>query len=191
MKINSSNLTTQLYMWFYHIEEYQLPKNLCPYFWKVVLMFLLIVPYTAFCIPVVVYEIIMKLGKKEGSDLSTTDRPIFSFITYIILLIIISMIVAVSSIWISIPNDKSFLFQLRILGSLLWGLAIGTGIYHLIKWLYSAIGDYRYRKNNYDINGNWLPREPKPNLVKEFVKAKYHKYCPKIEWVNSNNGDQN
>jgi phosphatidylglycerophosphatase A len=25
--------------------------------------------------------------------------------------------------------------------------------------------------------------EPRPNLVKEFIKAKYHKYCPKIDWT--------
>jgi len=31
-----------------------------------------------------------------------------------------------------------------------------------------------------------------PSILREFIKAKYHKYCPKIEWVNKNqNQNQN
>ena len=42
-------------------------------------------------------------------------------------------------------------------------------------------------KNNYDENGNWIPYEDRltgkrPNIILEFIKAKYNKYCPKIDW---------
>jgi hypothetical protein len=36
--------------------------------------------------------------------------------------------------------------------------------------------------DDYMINPDYVPYEPKPNILIEFIKAKYHKYCPKIDW---------
>jgi hypothetical protein len=48
--------------------------------------------------------------------------------------------------------------------------------------------DRRYQKRleeRWDENGNYVPRkEDKPNIIIEFVKAKYNRYCPKITWKN-------
>jgi hypothetical protein len=35
---------------------------------------------------------------------------------------------------------------------------------------------------NYVKNPNYEPYEKKPNIIIEFIKAKYNRYCPKIEW---------
>lgn len=43
------------------------------------------------------------------------------------------------------------------------------------EWIWNDEGDYVR-------NPDYLPHEEKPNIIIEFIKAKYNKYCPKIEW---------
>ena len=48
----------------------------------------------------------------------------------------------------------------------------------------------KYREFIWDDNGDYVPNpdyvpyEEKPNIIIEFIKAKYHRYCPKIDWKN-------
>lgn len=35
----------------------------------------------------------------------------------------------------------------------------------------------------------YIPTPKKPNIIGEFIKAKYHKYCPKITWENEANNN--
>lgn len=183
MKINTSSPTTQLYMWFYGITERKLPTNLCPYFWKLVLMISLIIPYSIFCIPVVIYEVILKILKKEDSRYETFERIGVSIFAYFSLIIVTSLIVAVSLFWNTYPLKTSpLLSNLSMLGVLIWLIGILIGLYHLIKFIYEWYID---RNVKYDENGYRLYSAPKDSIVKEFIKAKYYKYCPRIEWINN------
>jgi hypothetical protein len=68
---------------------------------------------------------------------------------------------------------------------MLWFVILVVGSYHLIKGIYEYIREKNHEKKfKYDENGYRIYPEPKVNIVKEFVKAKYHKYCPRIEWVS-------
>ena len=55
MKLNSNSISSKLYRWFYGTKE--LPNNLCPYFWKLVLAWLVLIPYSLVCLPVILTEI--------------------------------------------------------------------------------------------------------------------------------------
>jgi len=79
-------------------------------------------------------------------------------------------------------------------GIILWAGAIlvgsVVGIIHLfekrkerkrnlnLKYIWDENGDYIE-------NPNYAPYEKKPNIIIEFIKAKYNRYCPKIDWENN------
>jgi len=69
-----------------------------------------------------------------------------------------------------IPDKDSLLWVIMGVGCILWGslilFGIGWGIYETVKYLKSK-------------NSN---TEKTDNIIVEMVKAKYHKYCPKIDW---------
>ena len=71
------------------------------------------------------------------------------------------------------------------LGIMIWAAAIVIGVIEGVK----ALKEWNYsRKINYDENGRRIwgePKEQKTYLVVEFVKAKYNKYCPKIDWTDN------
>jgi acyl-homoserine lactone acylase PvdQ len=55
MKLNINSTSAQLYRWFYATE--QMPQSLCPYFWKLVLMWVFILPYTILSLPVILMDL--------------------------------------------------------------------------------------------------------------------------------------
>ena len=70
-----------------------------------------------------------------------------------------------------------------------WFGALILGIAMLYKYFLEKRDEAKWKrmKNNYDENGNWIPYEDRltgkrPNIILEFIKAKYNKYCPKIDW---------
>jgi hypothetical protein len=181
MKLNQNSISSKLYRWFYGTKE--LPNNLCPYFWKLVLAWLVLIPYSLVCLPVIIMEIYDKDYKYN--DNSTGKRIGMSALTYFILFIIICMITFFGLFFIEPEKDSLYGFM-GTLGAFVWLLSIVIGIVEGVK----AIKRWNYnRKIKYDENGYRIwnqPKEEKTYLAVEFVKAKYHKYCPKIEWVNSN-----
>lgn len=186
MKINTSSVSTQLYMWFYGISERKLPTNLCPYFWKLVLMSLLIIPYSIFCLPVIIMELVMKILNKEEFRNETWERVGYSLVIYLVLIGLSSLVISITLFWNTYSHKTDpLMYNLSIAGTLLWGLSILIGSYHVLRGIGEWIFNWFSNKNvKYDEGGYRIYREPKVNIVKEFVKAKYHKYCPRIEWVN-------
>jgi hypothetical protein len=180
MRLNKNSVTSRLYKWFYGIGEWEgLPNNLCPYFWKVVLMYLTIIPYVLFSIPVVVYDLFDK--NYRNGDRKTGERLGVSVGIYIALFIIVSLISAILALFIKIEPKSLFEF-LVVGGSLFWAALVVFGIIegskHLREWSTTD-------KNYYDETQNkWVVKKAKVNMTAEFIKAKYHKYCPKIDWYN-------
>jgi hypothetical protein len=180
MKLNSNSISSKLYRWFYGTND--LPNNLCPYFWKLVLAWLVIVPYSLVCLPMIVLELIDK-GYKY-SDNSTGKRIGMSTIVYFILFVISSMVSFICVFFVS-PEKDSFYLSLSALGAMIWVIAIVIGVIEG----YKVFTEWNYRRKiKYDENGYRIlnpPKQEKTYLVVEFAKAKYNKYCPKIDWIDN------
>jgi hypothetical protein len=177
MNLNFDSNTAKLYRWVY--AKNSMPQNLCPYFWKVVLMYFIIIPYAILSLP----YLFMK-GKDRGDDFA--EKPVTGFFIYIALGLAASMLFSISVFWYTAPKD-SFLLQMQILGILLWIVAIAISIYHGVKYIRRRIEEskIKYDENGYRI---WEAPKPKePNLFVEWVKATYNEYCPRIEWSKTKN----
>lgn len=181
MRLNKNSLTPKLYKWFYGVDEYKgLPTNLCPYFWKVVLMYLTIIPYTLFSIPVVIYDLLDK--QYENGDRKTGERLGVSFGVYIGIVIVSALIMAIVGLFVTF-EPKSFLEHLMVGGTIFWVFLIIIGIIEGIKYLREYVtSDDSYYDETQD---KWVVKRAKINLTTEFIKAKYHKYCPKLEWFGN------
>ena len=180
MKLNSNSISSKLYRWFYGTNV--LPNNLCPYFWKLVLSWLVLIPYSLVCAPVIILELMDKNYKYH--DNSTGKRIGFSILTYFILFCIGCALSLIGWFFIT-PEKDSFYMFMGTLGSFIWIIAIVVGLIEGIK----LIKDWnRKRKIKYDDNGRRIwsePKEEKTYLIVEFTKAKYNKYCPKIDWTDN------
>jgi hypothetical protein len=176
MKLNVNSVSARLYRWFYVTNK--MPQNLCPYFWKLVIMWILIVPYTILSLPyIVVYK------GKDNSD-SFGEKPVTGFFIYCILGLVLSMLFSISIFFVGFYPKDTFLLNFQTLGSLLWMIAILFGGYCLIIWL---VEKYKDSKIKYDENGVRIFRpknEKDPNILIEWIKASYNKYCPRIEWTS-------
>ena len=182
MKLNTNSLNAKLYCWFYGKTAYHLPSNLCPYFWKLVLAWVLLVPYSLFCtLYILTHEIFDT--KYENGDHKTGERMGVSLLMNGIIIMLLLMINVV--VWFFVDyTPKSVFSELLAPGVMLWIVAIGFGIYYGIKALAEHIKESRIPRdeNGYRIYPEY--KEKKPNLLVEFVKAKYGQYCPKIDWTN-------
>jgi hypothetical protein len=180
MNLKTNSLNAKLYCWFYGKPTYQLPSNLCPYFWKLVLAWVLVVPYSLFCtLYILTHEIFNK--KYENGDHNTGERIGVSVLVNGIVFILFLMINFV--VWFFVDYDPKSIFTVLLRpGAMFWTVAILVGGYYGIKALIEYIKESRIPRdeNGYRIYPEY--KEKKPNLIVEFVKAKYGKYCPKIDW---------
>ena len=183
MRLNKNSFTSRLYKWFYGVREYQgLPNNLCPYFWKVVLMYLTIIPYVLISIPVVIYDLFDK--EYENGDRKVGERLGISVGVYIALFAITALISAVLALFIQVEPKSLFEF-LVVGGCLIWSALLVIGVIEGTKYL----REYSTRDDSYfdEQQNKWVVKKAKVNLTTEFIKAKYNKYCPKIDWVGDDN----
>lgn len=175
MKLDFNSPISKTYRWFYVTD--QMPQNLCPYFWKLVLMWILIAPYTILSVPYMIFY-------KNDKASSIGEKPGSGLIIWGFLAMVASMIFSISLFWIKFPKD-SFLLNVQVTGVLLWMVLIFVVVYQVILWIREK---YKESKIKYDENGLriWEYKEYKEekshSIIKEFLKAKYNKYCPKIDW---------
>lgn len=173
MTLNQNSTSARLYKWLYGTED--LPNNLCPYFWKVVLAYLIIVPYTLLALP---YLIGLTISGESLKNDSFGKRIGIGFVLYFMMWCVASALCFIAMFFI--PPARHGLYEfMAILGSLVWLIGLVLGGNHL--W-----DEYKEKKRKsrirYDERGYRIYEEPKSNLIVEFVKAKYGKYCPKIDW---------
>jgi hypothetical protein len=168
LKINSNS--ARLYRWFYATQK--MPESLCPYFWKLVIMWSLIVPYSIISLPLIVL--------KYDRDKSTTERAVVGMLFWFLLFIGISMIFFIGIFWIDLKDYKKFsaIFATGLVG---WAASVTIAILGLIHWLKDK---WKSRHIRYDENGYRIYTDPvkQDSILVSFVKAKYNKYCPKINW---------
>ena len=177
MNLNYNSISAQLYRWFY--AKYEMPKTLCPYFWKLVIMWLLIIPYTVLALPYVIFH-----GTKSEGD-SFFEKPIIGIFLYLSLFLVLAALFSISVFWIIFPKE-SYLFDIQFIGLFIWMVAITLGGFQFFSWLKN-----KYTKSKIKYDEYWYriwdsPKEKESNIFVEWVKSVYHNYCPKIEWNNKN-----
>jgi apolipoprotein N-acyltransferase len=177
MKLNLNSVSARLYRWFYATS--QMPQSLCPYFWKLVLMWIFILPYTILSLPTILTD------SRDFDDKTTGERALMGAIYYFILGMVICMLSWVGLFFTSPTKDTPWMHML-VAGGVGWCVAIGGGSIALFKELKER---REARRIKYDADGYRIweePKEKQPSIVVEFVKAKYNKYCPKIDWDETN-----
>lgn len=174
MKLNINSNTAQLYRWFYGTSR--MPESLCPYFWKLVLMWTFILPYSILSLPVIILE-----RFDRSPTHSTGERAGLGFIAWFILGIAIGMVTCIG-LFFEEPVKDTLYYHLTVIGTLGWFLSIGIGIATLYNYLRKL---WKNRNIKYDEFGRriWNPIvEEQDSIIVSFVKASYNKYCPKIDW---------
>ena len=173
MKLNINSASARLYRWFYMTQL--MPQSLCPYFWKLVVMWVFILPYTILSLPVILMDL------KDPETRTTGERAGVGFIIWFILGMIVCMLSYIGLFWVT-PIEDSLFMHMLVGGGIGWVFSIIIGAIQLFKW---SKEKWENRNVKYDEDGwrIWEPvKEKEPTIIKEFIKAKYNKYCPKIEW---------
>lgn len=180
MKLNKNSVSARLYRWVFATNK--MPETLCPYFWKLVLMWIVLIPYTILSLP---YMAIQKLSEDDFFERGSSfgEKPGSGLVIWGAIWLAGVMVFSISVFWVDLPKD-SFGQQMQILGIFLWIIVLGVGSWHGGKWL---IEKYKESKIKYDEDGYriWEPaKEKADSIIVSFVRSAYHKYCPKIEWFN-------
>jgi hypothetical protein len=178
MKLNLNSTSARLYRWVFATSR--MPDSLCPYFWKLVLMWIVLIPYTILSLP---YMVIQKLSDNNFFDRGSSfgEKPGSGLVIWGAIYLAGVMLFSISAFWVDFPKE-SFAEHMQVLGIFLWIIVLGVGGWNGAKWL---IEKYKDSKIKYDENGYriWEPvKEKSDSIVVSFVKSTYHKYCPKIEW---------
>ena len=166
MKLNKNSISAKLFRWFYGTTE--LPTNLCPYFWKLVMAYVFAIPLFIIPLPYVIIE-------KSSSIESLNSRIWGGFVCWVILFLLITALTPIMLFWHT-PVKDSLLEILMIYGFFIWAAGLTLGIIWFIHYIQDKIKERKWESRN-------LPKkEKRSNIIVEMVKATYYKYCPKIDW---------
>lgn len=158
-KVNEKSFHAALWRFTYKTD---LPWNLCPYFWKLVWGFIAFIPNFILQLPYLVYELF------GGTKDDCSERRGLGFAIWFVMGLIL-LYGALTWNWCAAMFGYNYNQIAANAGWVIHAAAAIITIYLLYK---------NYRKSKTII-------EKAPNLIKEFVKAKYHRYCPKLEWVKA------
>lgn len=144
-------------------------------------MWTFILPYSILSLPVISMDL------KDPENRTTGERAGFGFLIWFLLFMLICMITLIAPIFIGLPTKDTLYMQLFVTGTIGWVFAIAIGIHQGIQYLKMK---WERRNIKYDANGYRIWDEiveKQPNIIVEFVKASYNKYCPRIEWTRNDN----
>lgn len=164
MILKRNSISARLYRWFYGTED--MPDSLCPYFWKLFLMWVFIIPMAIISIPMIIVQLCQY--KKIKSDVSIGERLGMFIMLLFALFLLFTLVLPFFAFFYEIKNKD--LLQFAGGGIFLWCVIIGIAISRFISYLINR----RKQRRLYGTKHQ--------SIVKEFVKAKYNKYCPKITW---------
>ena len=161
MKLNQNSLSAKLYRWFYKTNT--MPTNLCPYFWRLVTAAILSPLFAIYTLP---YEII----NYKRSRWDTYGDMLGISLAYWCLIAVIICMISSLGLFFYIPDKSTLLWIMISVGLICWLSLIVFGI----AWALAKTAKYLESKES--------DNEKTDNIIVEMVKAKYHKYCPKIDW---------
>jgi hypothetical protein len=180
MELNYNSLSARVYRNFY--ETSHMPESLCPYFWKLVAAWPLTILFSPLLIPFWIADKFK--GDNDNTRMPFPAQAFVGLILYLALYLIFCVGVTISSFWITYSKDSSW-YGRYLVG---WIGIVSTLIFLIIYGIMEWKKQLHIKKieRRYDAEGNYIhsEEEEKPNILVEFVKAKYNKYCPKIDWKN-------
>jgi len=166
MKLNKNSISAKLFRWFYRTSE--LPTNLCPYFWKLVMAYVFAIPVFIISLPYVIVD-------KDSRNESLGNRIGLGIVCWFGLFLLIAALTPIMLFWHT-PVKGSLLETLIHCGFLVWAVGLFIGVMWFILYLGEKIKERKWERRN-------LPKkEKRSNIIVEMVKATYYKYCPKIDW---------
>lgn len=161
MKANKKSIHARLYKFTYSSD---LPDNLCPYFWKLIAGILMFIPNLILQLPILIFDFFNNLFN-EKSDNNCGDRRTYGGSFYVCLLILF-LYGSTTYYWFkAMFNSYSYDEGLANAGMIVNVIII----FFILRYFY-----YKLKSSK--------EHEEQPSIILEFVKAKYHKYCPKIDW---------
>jgi len=161
MKSTKNSWHAKLYLFSY---DSKLPDNLCPYFWKVILGAILFVPRLIFRLP---YYGMEKIGVSSYEPVKR-DQTSLGFMGWVICDLLFLLMYITYHLIKAMFGAYSYNSDAANLGILIY-----SGMVCVV--LYIKINSYRKR---------YSETKSEPGLIKSFIKAKYNKLCPRIEWTD-------
>ena|SRR5688572_4544682 len=153
-------------------EDSNLPNNLCPYFWKLVLCLIIFIPFSLWYFLLFIFYFVRNIIQDEGDYISEDGYLSEQFIFATMCNLVIFLLFCMAYVWLMPLTSKFNSFQaFGIIGYVL--LLIGAFI---------AIREYWKEHRPYKRPTEEEYKEPRPSILIEFIKAKYNRYCPKIDW---------
>lgn len=165
MKLNKNSISSKVYKYFYNKKT--LPDNLCPYFWKLVLAYLITIIFAPF-------HVIPLCSKQYREDFK--ENLFFTIQILIVIFIISAIFNPLLLIW-TIPTKQSLLSTYISIGIAVDGTIIFILFCYFITKLIDLIKSISYKRVVTD-------KVKTDNILISFIKAKYNKYCPQIEWTD-------
>ena len=166
MKLNKNSISAKLFRWFYRTSE--LPTNLCPYFWKLVMAYVFAIPLFIISFPYIIID-------KYSWTLSHGNRIWKGFVYWFILFLLITALTPIMLFWHTPVKDSLLETSIEI-GVFTWVGGLTLGIIWFLNYLREKSLERKWQSEN-------LPKkEKRSNIIVEMVKATYYKYCPKIDW---------
>ena len=153
MTLNYNSFNAKLYRYFYDVNS--MPDSICPYFWKLLMAWVFIIPVSIFSFPAVIGEIITK----QSYGLT---RMFVCCVLYVVLYCIVSMVFTVL-IFTNHYDSESIIVKMGSVGIIYWLVAIVITVLETVKYI---------RSNN----------KLEDSVIVGFVKSKYNRYCAKITW---------
>lgn len=163
MKASKKSLHARLYQFTFTTS---LPENLCPYFWKLVWAVIVFIPNFIIQLPSLIVDKLYKDKWMDCADHRDNGLSIYRWMFFLFVYF------GITWHWIkAMFHCYSYSYVAANLG-----LAVNAIIGIVLIFAISIEWQNRIeeRKNK--------KREKKPSIIIEFIKAKYYKYCPKIDW---------
>lgn len=152
MNLDLNSKTAQLYRWFYEREVWDMPNNLCTYFWQVVVMVIFFIPALIIWLPWFIVRVV---------SYEWEPRWTISIILWFCSVIVFAVGAAVSYPLFNYPED-SFMYAVALMGLGFGGIGLGA----LCIW-----GVNRLRNST-----------TKSTLVGSYIKSRAKSICPIIKW---------
>lgn len=149
--------------WIYSRFFSSVPRNLCPYFWKMVLCTIFIIPLFVLSVPLRITCMIF--GKKRFDLEEQNSYSAVSIIGIILLDGALFFSVHMVWMWFNLHNER--IVTIGVLG---WVIFVAIMIALLVRWLEGRTWKRIVRV------------EKEPSIFKQYWKAKKDKICPLIEW---------
>ena len=168
MKLNKNSFSPKFYKWFY--ETSILPTNFCPYFKKLLLAWVLVALFAVPAMVLLIPTLFIGIFVKDALNMLKKNKfgaILAGFLMYVVLLVLMCIVLFFLVVFgVMQYVEGSDMAELQMLGCFFSLLGFGAGIVYLAKYL----GELKRTKVK------------QPNILSEFIKAKYNKYCPKIDW---------